>query len=113
MKKKLSIHRPSKQLLNNKESFGHYLAGLIDADGHISNIKHIVIAFNSRDLKDALKLRQKIGFGKVRKVKNKNAVNLIISNKKGIHHVAILIKDINFAHCIANYIAPEHLFFVA
>lgn len=93
MKKKLSIHRPSKQLLNNKESFGHYLAGLIDADGHISTIKHIVIAFNSRDHKDALKLRKKIGFGKVRKVKNKNAVNLIISNKKGIHHVAILIKD--------------------
>ena len=23
--------------------------------------------------------------------------------------LAILIKDINFAHCIANYIAPEHL----
>ena len=48
---------------------------------------------------------------------NKYLVNFLKSiNRKKIarksirkNGLAILIKDINFAHCIANYIAPEHL----
>ena len=91
--KQLSIHRPLKQKLTKSNNFEYYLAGLIDGDGHISTIGHIVIAFNLRDKRDAYYIRSLIGFGKIREVKNKNAVNLIISNKKGIIYVANLIKD--------------------
>ena len=91
--KQLSIHKPSKQKLTKNNNFEYYLAGLIDGDGHISTMGHIVIAFNLRDKRDAYYIRSLIGFGKIRQVKNKNAVNLIISNKKGIVHVANLIKD--------------------
>lgn len=90
--KKLSIHRPSKKDYK-KEMFGHYLAGLIDGDGHISSMGHIVIAFNLRDIKTAKKIRSTLKYGKVRKVKNKNACNLIISNKNGIIYIASLIKN--------------------
>nr|YP_010133752.1 hypothetical protein KYU99_mgp02 [Nitzschia supralitorea]QWM93242.1 hypothetical protein [Nitzschia supralitorea] len=92
VQKKLSIHRPRKKKFN-KEYFGHYLAGLIDGDGHISSIGQIVIAFNLKDYKSALSLRSTIGYGTVRKVKDRNAVNLIIANKEGIVKVALLVKD--------------------
>jgi len=94
-KNKLSVHRPSKRLINDitDDEFGYYLAGLMDGDGHISTIGHIVITFNSRynDKRDAFMIRSRIGFGKIRQVKDKNAVNLIISNKEGIVHFSKLI----------------------
>ena len=90
--KKLSIHRPTKKIYT-KEMFGHYLAGLIDGDGHISTINHIVISFNSRDKRDAVKLRSRLKYGTVRDVKDKNACNLVVSNPDGVLKVALLIKD--------------------
>lgn len=92
IKKQLSIHRSSKKEYNI-DFFGHYLAGLIDGDGHISTIGHIVISFNIKEIKSACKLRSLIGYGCVRKVKGKNACNFIISNKKGIIKTALLVKD--------------------
>lgn len=89
--KKLSIHRPSKKEFN-LENFGHYLAGLIDGDGHISTIGHIVICFNEKDLKSAHKLRGSLGYGTIRKLKNKKGYNWVISNKEGILKTAALIK---------------------
>lgn len=90
--KKLSIHRPSKKEFHS-EKFGHYLAGLIDGNGHISTIGQIVISFNEKDYKSAQRLRSTLGYGKVRKVKDKNACNLIVSKKEGIIKIALLIKD--------------------
>jgi hypothetical protein len=93
MKKKfLSIHRPIKKKFVN-EMFGHYIAGLIDGDGHISIIGHIVICFNKNDYRSAIQIKSQLKYGKIRRVNNKNAYNLIISNKKGIIHIASLIKD--------------------
>ena len=93
--KKLSVHRPSKRSLSDLTDleFGCYLAGLIDGDGHISTQGHIVISFNSRDKRDAFLIRTRLGFGKVRQVKNKNAVNLIISNKNGVIYTLELIRN--------------------
>ena len=91
--KKLSIHRPSKRLLATDEEFGHYLAGILDADGHFNKLGHIIIAFNLRDERDAKKIRTLIGYGNIRPVKNKNSVNLIISNKAGASHVANLVRN--------------------
>jgi len=90
--KKLSIHRPSKKIYDEK-MFGYYLAGLIDGDGHISTQYQIVITFNSRDKADAYALRSRIGYGVVKDVKGKNACTLVISNSEGVFKVALLIKD--------------------
>jgi hypothetical protein len=91
-KNKLSVHRPSKKNYN-LNSFSHYLAGLIDGDGHISTIGQIIISFNIKDIKSAYGIRSRIKYGRVRKVKNKNACNLIVSNKDGVLCIASLIKD--------------------
>lgn len=90
--KKLSIHRPKKKSYT-KEMLGYYLAGLIDGDGHISKIGHVVISFNKKDVKTAFKLRSHLKYGQIRPVKNKQACNFIISNKKGVLFLASLIKD--------------------
>ena len=69
--KQLSIHRPLKQKLTKSNNFEYYLAGLIDGDGHISTIGHIVIAFNLRDKRDAYYIRSLIGLAKYVKLKIK------------------------------------------
>ncbi len=87
--KKISIHVPTHLKPLNAEQFGHYLAGLIDGDGHFSSKQQLVIVFSSPDAQLAYYVKEIIGFGNVNKVKDKNAYLYIISNKDGI------IKTIN------------------
>ena len=89
--KYISDHIPkhSKPIYN--QELGHYLAGLIDGDGHFSNAQQLVIVFSSPDAFLAYYLKEKLGFGNVKKVKNKNAYILIISNKEGMLKVMNLI----------------------
>ena len=87
--KNISIHVPTHLKPLNDEQFGHYIAGLIDGDGHFSSKQQLVIVFSSPDIKLAYYIKKIIGFGHVRKVKDKNAYLYIISNKEGI------IKTIN------------------
>jgi len=75
----------------NDEQFGHYLAGLIDGDGHFSSKQQLLIVFTSFDVKLAYYIKQVIGFGNVKKVKDKNAYLYIISNKEGIIRTINLI----------------------
>jgi len=67
------------------------LAGLIEGDGHFSKQQQLIIAFNSLDISLAYFIKSKLGYGTVKKVKNKNAAILIISNKIGIINVLNLI----------------------
>jgi hypothetical protein len=78
------------------EDFGYYLAGLIDGDGHISRSNRqnqIVITFSSKDVQLAHYLKSKLKCGNVRKIKDKNAYNYIISNQQGILEVFKLINN--------------------
>jgi hypothetical protein len=77
----------------NKTEFGHYLAGLIDGDGHFSSAQQLVIVFNVLDVQLAYYVKKQVGYGNVRKVKNKNAVLLIVANKKGIETIINLINN--------------------
>lgn len=88
--KNISIHVPRHLKPLNDEQFGHYLAGLIDGDGHFSSQQQLVIVFSSPDVQLAYYIKKIIGFGKVKKVKYKNAYLYIISNRDGI------LKAINF-----------------
>jgi hypothetical protein len=89
--KSISKHVPKHIKPLNDESLGHYIAGLIDGGGHFSKIGQIVITFSKPDAFLAYYIKSKVGFGNVRKVKNKNAYILVISNKVGITRVLNLI----------------------
>ena len=68
--KSISIHVPTHLKPANDDQFGHYLAGLIDANGHFSSKQQLVLVFNSSDVSLAYYIKQRIGFGSVRKIKN-------------------------------------------
>ena len=88
---KISIHVPEHLKPLNDKQFGHYLAGLIDGDGHFSSAQQLVIVFSTPDAKLAYYIKERIGFGNVKKVKNKNAYLYIISNKEGLMKAINLI----------------------
>jgi LAGLIDADG endonuclease len=72
------------------KDWAHYLAGLIDGDGHIS-ISDITIVFYVLDLPLAIYLKNLLGSGTIRKIKDKNAYVLRISEVRGITRVLNLI----------------------
>jgi hypothetical protein len=91
--KNISIHNPKHRKPTNDNEFGQYLACLIDGDGHYSSAQQLIIVFNSLDIQLAYYIRERIGHGTVRKVKDKNAVLMIIATKKGIETVINLINN--------------------
>ena len=89
--KLISVHVPKHLKPVNDESFGHYLAGLIEGNGNFNSTQQLVIEFNSLDASLAYYIKNRLGFGSVKKVKDKNAFLLVISAKKGIEKVIHLI----------------------
>lgn len=95
MKKKninsVSVHVSKHLKPLNDNQFGYYLAGLIDGKGHFNNKQQLVIVFHSLDISLAYYIKKKIGFGRVKKVINKNDYILILDSKEGIEKVINLI----------------------
>ena len=89
--KHISKHVPKHLKPLNNEQLGHYLAGLIDGDGHFSKAQQLVIVFSSPDAFLAYYLKEKLGNCNVKKVKDKNAYLLIVSKKEGILNMLNLI----------------------
>lgn len=89
--KRVSDHVPKHLKPLNNEQLGYYLAGLIDGDGHFSKVQQLVITFSFPDAFLAYYLKERLGYGNVRKVKDKNAYLLIVSNKEGMLNVINLI----------------------
>lgn len=89
--KSISNHVPKHVKPLNDEQLGHYLAGLIDGDGHFSKIQQLIIVFSYVDASLAYYLKNRLGYGNVKKVNNKNASLLIISKKEGILSIIKLI----------------------
>ena len=89
--KPISVHVPKHIKPLNDEQLGHYLAGLIDGDGHFNKILQLVLVFSHQDAFLAFYLKEKLGFGNVRKVKDKNAYILVVSNKEGMLRILNLI----------------------
>ncbi len=91
--KTISEHVPKHLKPLNDEQFGHYLAGLIDGNGDFTIEYQLVIAFDSLSVSLAYYLKQRIGYGKIKKVKDKNAYVLVIASVKGIEKVINLINN--------------------
>ena len=90
--KKVSIHVPTYLKPCNETQFGQYLAGLIDGDGHFSSKQQLIIVFHLSDISLAYYIKSYLGYGNIRKIKDKNVVILIIASKHGIETV-IKIKN--------------------
>ena len=88
--KRVSDHVPKHLKPLNNEQLGYYIAGLIDGDGHFK-AQQLVITFSYPDAFLAYYLKKRLGYGNVKKVKNKNAYLLIVSNKEGMLKVINLI----------------------
>lgn len=112
--KLISEHVPTHSKPITDEEFGHYLAGLIDGDGSFST-RRVFIVFNILDVSLAYYIKGRLGYGKVTKIVNKNAVLLTITSREGVEKVINLINgklrvqskidDIN-KHIINVYVKP-------
>lgn len=103
---KLSIHRPNHKFIFNLSSkdFGYYFSGLIEGDGYISPQNQIVIIFNINDSSLAYSLKKYIGYGNLNKIKNKNAIKLVISKNEGVKKVLQLINGkLRLPHKLEQY----------
>ena len=89
--KSIPVHIPKHFKPISDNDFGHYLAGLIEGDGHFSNQQQLIIAFHSLDVSLAYYIKERLGYGSVKKIKNKNAYIFIISSKEGLKKVINLI----------------------
>ena len=63
----VSNHLAKHRKPGSDEEFGHYLAGLIEGDGHVGE-RNIVITFHSADVSAAYYIKKRIGYGIVSKV---------------------------------------------
>jgi len=89
----ISIHPPKHpRTALTEEMFAHYLAGLIDADGHFSALPQCVISFHHTDRSLAFFIKSRIGYGTVKPVKDKQAVNYICAHQQGLTYIAWLVK---------------------
>lgn len=91
--KLISVHVPKHLKPLSDDSFGHYLAGLIDGDGHFSSKQQLVIVFHSLDVSLAYYIKGRLGFGTIKKVKDKNAFILVVAARKGIEKVINLVNN--------------------
>lgn len=63
----------TKNTYKKQDNFNWLLAGIIDGDGHISLTGIFSICFHQKDIKAALLIKEMLGFGKLRPIKNKKA----------------------------------------
>lgn len=86
----ISDHLKKHHKPESEEEFGHYLAGLIEGDGHI-RVGEINIVFNKDDIFLAYYLKKKIGYGSVLQSANQHAVYYAVFKKEGRKKVLELI----------------------
>jgi hypothetical protein len=88
--KPVSDHVPTHLKPQTDEEFGHYLAGLIDGVGSFGE-KALVIAFHGLDASLAYYIKGRLGYGSVKKINDKKAVILSVTNREGLDKVINLI----------------------
>lgn len=81
----------NRQIKPRRQCFGYFLAGLIDADGHIDKRGYLQINFHNRDLSAACYIKKLIGFGYIYKYKKVNGCRYICSDRKGLEKIYELL----------------------
>lgn len=91
--KNISIHNTTHLKPSNDYDFGYYLAGLIEGDGHFNKQLQLVIVFSDKDVSLAYFIKSYLGFGSVRKIKDKKAYIYVIASKEGLLKIINLINN--------------------
>ena len=86
----LSDHLTKHQKPLSDEAFGYYLAGLIEGDGYIGDLR-IEIAFHMEDIQSAYYIKNRLGYGSVLTLKNKNSVRYVCRKSAGLELIYKLI----------------------
>lgn len=89
------------------EELGFYLAGLFASDGSFST-RILEICFHINDIHLAYYLKKRLGFGSVRKVKDKNCAKYIITNSEGIKKVLNLVNGKFYSDYKINYMIKHN-----
>jgi LAGLIDADG endonuclease len=112
-KQQISIHAPKAQKSQTNKQLGYFLAGLIDANSRInilnpqlvqstkgSNFSYknriqIIIIFDQKDISVAYYIKKMIGYGSVKKVKEKTGLfcSYTIDHLKGIQIITDLVHN--------------------
>jgi len=87
----ISLHPPVHQKPFSNDDFGHYLAGLIEADGYFGIAKTVSIYFHSFDIGLAYYLRERLGVGYVSRIKDKEAFEFTIYSNTGVKKILSLV----------------------
>jgi hypothetical protein len=87
---KISDHLSKHAKPLSDEEFGYYLAGLIEADGYISD-QLLEIALDEKDASLAYYIKARLGFGHVYKLKGKHSVRYLLRHSQGLKTILLLI----------------------
>lgn len=88
----ISPHAPKALKPKTKEEFAYFMAGLIDADGHIAKTQ-ITITFHIRDIASAYYFKKIVGSGSVRPRKKEKACDYRCSSVVGRVLITDLIRN--------------------
>jgi hypothetical protein len=90
----VSIHKPKTRKPDNTVSFGFFLAGLIDSDGHFIQKEptQLVVCFHEKEIHTPYYLKKKLGYGIVSWVK-KPGINFIMAHSLGLEKVCALVHN--------------------
>jgi hypothetical protein len=87
----ISIKAPRAFKPQTKDEFGYFLAGLIDADGHISKPGYVQIDFNVKEASIAYYIKTIIGHGEVSQERARLSVRYRCTHRDGLAEIANLI----------------------
>ena len=109
-KTRISIHAPKAWKPQTKDEFGYFLAGLIDADGHIAMRGYVQIDFNILEISTAYYIRKCVGYGEVSQERARLSARYRCTNRVGLLKIASLIqhklKHDNKIHQFNTRLAP-------
>lgn len=88
----VSRHAPNARTMTVQQ-WGWWLAGLIDGHGHFNKLGYLVIAFDLNCVTTAYALKQRVGSGRVSRVKGKKALTYVLSHPAGRITVAHAVQD--------------------
>ncbi len=88
----ISIHAPKARKPQTKDEFGFFLAGLIDASGHIKKAGYVQIDFNIQEISTAHYIKKCLGYGEVSQERVRLSVRYRCTNSAGLHKIARLIQ---------------------
>lgn len=89
----ISIHVPKNFKPISDNEFGDYLAGLIDSKGNFNKQQELIIVFHRNEASLAYYLKKRIGYGTVKKIKDKDIIIFMIFKKEGLKKIINLVNN--------------------